>query len=58
MTNAQVENENFSKDSPEKDHKKNLAYEKETQQILCKHCLRTKDNGIRCIGACVADNDY
>ncbi len=27
-------------------------------KILCKHCKRTLDNGIRCLGMCVADNDY
>ena len=27
-------------------------------KILCSHCNRTKDNGISCIGKCVADNDY
>tara|TARA_Y100001968_G_C18869592_1_gene486570 strand:- start:75 stop:239 length:165 start_codon:yes stop_codon:yes gene_type:complete len=27
-------------------------------KILCIHCKRTKDNGIRCMGICVADNDY
>ena len=26
--------------------------------ILCKHCKRTSSNGIRCLGMCVADNDY
>ena len=26
--------------------------------ILCKHCKRTATNGIRCLGMCVADNDY
>ena len=26
--------------------------------ILCKHCKRTSANGIRCLGMCVADNDY
>ena len=26
--------------------------------ILCNHCLRTTSNGIRCMGICVADNDY
>ena len=26
--------------------------------ILCNHCGRTKDNGIRCIGICVADDEY
>ncbi len=27
-------------------------------KILCQHCGRTSENGIRCIGMCVADNDY
>ena len=26
--------------------------------ILCNHCQRTASNGIRCLGMCVADNDY
>ena len=28
------------------------------EKILCNHCLRTASNGIRCMGICVADNDY
>ena len=28
------------------------------EKILCNHCGRTKSNGIRCLGICVADNDY
>ena len=35
---------------------KNL--EKKEEKILCGHCLRTASNGIRCLGICVADNDY
>ena len=27
-------------------------------KILCNHCGRTVGNGIRCLGICVADNDY
>jgi len=27
-------------------------------KVLCPHCKRTADNGIRCLGMCVADNDY
>ena len=27
-------------------------------QILCKHCHRTKTNGLRCIGKCIEDSDY
>ena len=26
--------------------------------ILCIHCKRTVENGIRCMGICVSDNDY
>ena len=26
--------------------------------ILCNHCKRTASNGVRCLGICVADNDY
>ena len=34
----------------------NLSPRKDT--ILCNHCKRTSSNGIRCLGMCVADNDY
>ena len=34
----------------------NLNLEKDP--ILCNHCKRTASNGIRCLGMCVADNDY
>ena len=34
----------------------NLTSEKDP--ILCSHCKRTASNGVRCIGMCVADNDY
>ena len=36
--------------------KNNLVSEKDT--ILCNHCKRTASNGVRCLGMCVADNDY
>ncbi len=36
--------------------KSNLTSDKET--ILCNHCKRTASNGVRCLGMCVADNDY
>ena len=32
--------------------------EKKDEKILCNHCMRTSSNGIRCMGICVADNDY
>ena len=28
------------------------------EAILCNHCKRTASNGVRCLGMCVADNDY
>ena len=34
----------------------NLSLKKDP--ILCNHCKRTKSNGVRCLGICVADNDY
>ena len=36
--------------------KTNLPSEKDP--ILCNHCKRTASNGVRCLGMCVADNDY
>ena len=34
----------------------NLSSEEDS--ILCNHCKRTASNGVRCLGMCVADNDY
>ena len=28
------------------------------EKVLCNHCGRTARNGIRCLGICVADNEY
>ena len=42
--NVEDQKDNNSKDKPEK--------------VLCNHCGRTSNNGIRCLGICVADNDY
>ena len=39
-----------------KNSKINLSLEKDP--ILCNHCKRTSSNGVRCLGMCVADNDY
>ena len=40
----------------QKSSKINLSLKEEP--ILCNHCKRTASNGIRCLGMCVADNDY
>ena len=38
--------------------KKGSRVSLDKDKILCKHCKRTASNGIRCLGICVADNDY
>ena len=42
-----------------KDQKsKEINLPSDIDRILCNHCKRTATNGIRCLGMCVADNDY
>ena len=55
---------NIFNDSPsqiihnnEKDQKDNNSKDK-SEKVLCNHCGRTNINGIRCLGICVADNEY
>ena len=38
--------------------KKESRVSSNKEKILCNHCKRTASNGIRCLGICVADNDY
>ena len=47
-------NINLISDNSKKESRVSLDKEK----ILCNHCKRTAFNGIRCLGLCVADNDY
>ena len=35
-----------------------INFSSEKDPILCNHCKRTASNGVRCLGMCVADNDY
>ena len=35
-----------------------INFNSEKDSILCNHCKRTSSNGVRCLGMCVADNDY
>ena len=35
-----------------------INFNSEEDPILCNHCKRTSSNGVRCLGMCVADNDY
>ena len=41
----------------EGNHKDNQSKDQQ-EKVLCNHCGRTSSNGIRCLGICVADNDY
>ena len=45
------------KQSSEEKHKDNES-KVQQEKVLCNHCGRTSSNGIRCLGICVADNDY
>tara|TARA_B100000579_G_scaffold370088_1_gene331925 strand:- start:505 stop:687 length:183 start_codon:yes stop_codon:yes gene_type:complete len=45
-------------ESNDEDNKKKNKNRKKLEKILCNHCGRTSTNGIRCLGICVADNDY
>tara|TARA_S200000501_G_scaffold106140_1_gene99584 strand:+ start:353 stop:520 length:168 start_codon:yes stop_codon:yes gene_type:complete len=38
--------------------KTELHIDQKKENILCNYCKRTVSNGIRCMGFCVADNDY
>ena len=38
--------------------KKESRVSLDKDKILCNHCKRTSSNGIRCLGICVADNEY
>nr|ABE11129.1 conserved hypothetical protein [uncultured Prochlorococcus marinus clone HF10-11H11] len=35
-----------------------INFSTKKDDILCNHCKRTVSNGIRCLGMCVADNEY
>jgi len=35
-----------------------LPEESSEKKVLCKHCGRTVENEIRCIGKCLADSEY
>ena len=47
---------NLSLKSNKTQKKSRVSLDKE--KILCNHCKRTVSNGIRCMGICVADNEY
>ena len=48
----------FEKKYSNKENQKDNESKDQQQKVLCNHCGRTSVNGIRCLGICVADNDY
>ena len=46
------------KNDSNKENKNNNEGTNNLEKILCNHCGRTSSNGIRCLGICVADNEY
>ena len=59
-----LNSKNSKKGSFLKNHQSNEKNKKfsdsknKSEKVLCEHCGRTANNGIRCLGMCVADNDY
>ena len=46
------------KNDSNEETKNNNEVTNNLEKILCNHCGRTSSNGIRCLGICVADNEY
>jgi len=55
-----MNNLNIYKDSSfeENDSFDEKQKNKKLEKIFCNHCGRPSSNGIRCLGICVADNEY
>ena len=51
---------NFSleKNNTHQESQKDNLGDNKIEKVLCNHCGRTASNGIRCLGICVADNEY
>ena len=48
----------FEKKHNNEDNDKDVESIDKQEKVLCIHCGRTSSNGIRCLGICVADNEY
>ena len=55
---SSLKNSSFKKTACEEECENNKENDNQVEKILCNHCGRTASNGIRCLGICVADNDY
>ena len=54
----ELEDSPFRKNDSNQENKKVDLSNNKQEKVLCNHCGRTSGNGIRCLGICVADNDY
>ena len=48
----------LKKNNSNQDIQKENVGDSKIEKILCNHCRRSASNGIRCLGICVADNEY
>ena len=48
----------LEKNNSNQEIQKDNLEDNEIEKVLCNHCGRTANNGIRCLGICVADNEY
>jgi hypothetical protein len=53
-----LKSSDFQSNENNVENKKICASQNKSEKVLCEHCGRTANNGIRCLGMCVADNDY
>ena len=58
QTIMKISDKSINHDLSKKVTEKIQITNKNKERILCNHCMRTISNGIRCMGICVADNDY
>ena len=48
----------LEKNNSNQESQKDNLVDNNIEKVLCNHCGRTASNGIRCLGICVADNEY
>tara|TARA_B100000945_G_scaffold208648_1_gene167857 strand:+ start:146 stop:325 length:180 start_codon:yes stop_codon:yes gene_type:complete len=53
-----LQDSSFEKKHSNEENQKENEGKDQQEKVLCNHCGRTSSNGIRCLGICVADNDY
>ena len=53
-----LKDSSFEKKHNNEVNQKDNESKNQQEKVLCHHCGRTAGNGIRCLGICVADNDY